>query len=291
MTPHLLVFGPGYAASPIIESASKAGWRVTAACRSAATTEALLASGTEVVDSEAGCLPDGAGVSHILNSAAPGKEGDPMLARWSGWLGKQKQVRSIHYFSSTNVYGDHGGSWVDESTPAIPSLERGKRRVEAEVAWQRQAGLTGARLFIYRLAGIYGPGRNALLSVKEGKARRVIKEGQVFGRIHVDDIAAAVWNALTGESRGGVFNLTDDMPCPPQEVIEAAAAMLGLEPPQAVLFEDADLSPLGRSFYLENKRVGNDKVKAELGLRLRYPSYREGLGALLQTMETDTDRA
>lgn len=285
MAKHLLVFGPGYTARPIMERAKRAGWHVSASYRSPEGRSALETAGYCAVPFEAAALAENQTATHILTSIAPPASGDPVLATWGPWLRKQDGLQSLHYLSSTNVYGDHGGDWVDEKTPPTPSLERGIRRVAAEKNWQQLAEKLSCGCFIYRLAGIYGPGRNALNSLKIGKARRVIKNGQVFGRIHLADIEAAIWAAATGSHRGGIFNLADDLPCPPQEVVEAAAKMLGMEPPAEELIENADMSSMARSFYAENKRVKNEKTKHELGLELSYPTYKEGLKALLAELK------
>jgi len=287
MIPHLFVFGPGYTAMRIIAKAHDNGWRVTATCRSDTGRQMLETNAIEAVDAASGKLPGTVGVSHVLVGAAPDKDGDAMLRHWSDWLKQQRQLHSVHYLSSTNVYGDHGGAWVDEDSPTNPSLKRGKWRLGAEKAWQIAARRIDTPLFIYRLAGIYGPDRNALLSLQSGKAHRVIKEGQIFGRIHVDDIAAAVWTAAISNQAGDIFNLADDLPCPPQHIVEAAAKLLNTPPPEAVDFNDANLSPVARSFYAENKRVRNNKIKAELGFQLQYPSYKEGLAALLKDMQEE----
>ena len=185
------------------------------------------------------------------------------------------------YLSTTGVYGDHKGGWVDEKTPLAPSTKRGKLRVEAEAAWQHLAAETGLPLHIFRLAGIYGPGRGPFTKVRNGTARRIIKEGQVFSRIHVDDIAQVLEASIQQPRPGAIYNLCDDDPAPPQDVIGYAAELLGLPVPEAVDFETADMSPMARSFYAESKQVRNDRIKADLGVKLLYPDYKSGLKALL----------
>jgi len=288
MSNHLLVFGPGYTAAPIMARAHKAGWVVTCSYRSPENKRALEAQGYQTVAAQAGALSTGhAPISHILASVAPNEAGDPILLGWKSWLKQQFSLRSLHYLSSTNVYGNHDGGWVDETTTEKPSLERGKRRLVAERMWQQLGANIGCAAFVYRLAGIYGPGRNALHSLQVGKARRIIKPGQFFGRIHRDDICETVWSAMTSTHQGGIFNVADDRPTPPQEVISAAADMLGIDAPVEENFEDAAMSPMARSFYAENKRVKNSKIKTELGVKLKYPSYTEGLKALLAAMPPD----
>jgi len=288
MSNHLLVFGPGYTAAPIMARVRKAGWVVTCSYRSPESKSALEAQGYHTVPVQAGGLSAGQlPISHILTSVAPDEDGDPILSDWKSWVRQQFSLRSLHYLSSTNVYGNHNGGWVDETTAENPSLERGKRRLAAEHMWQQLAADMGCATFVYRLAGIYGPDRNALHSLQVGKARRIIKPGQFFGRIHRDDICETVCAAMTGTHQGGVFNVADDRPTPPQEVILAAADMLGIDAPPEENFEGADMSPMARSFYAENKRVKNDKIKTELGVKLKYPSYIEGLKALLADMKSE----
>lgn len=285
MTSQLLVFGPGYSATPVMMQAKEAGWHVFATYRDQEKQESLKASGYTPVSFDNGAAQiDTSAPLHILTSIAPPPGGDPVVETWGEWLsGLRGQVATITYLSSTNVYGDRAGAWVDETTAPKPTLERGKRRLLAEQQWENSADDIGARLFIFRLAGIYGPSRNAFQSLKSGRARCIIKKGQVFSRIHQQDIRDAIWLAINGEHKGGVFNLADDEPTPPHTVIETAATMMGMDTPTRENWETAQMSEMARSFYLESKRVRNDKVKKELGLTLNYPNYRQGLEALLPT--------
>jgi nucleoside-diphosphate-sugar epimerase len=187
----------------------------------------------------------------------------------AGWVG---------YLSTTGVYGDHKGGWVDETTPLTPNSDRGRQRVIAEAQWLA----TGLPVHIFRLAGIYGPGRGPFEKVRDGTARRIIKPGQVFGRIHVDDIAQVLEASINRPNPGTAYNVCDDNPCPPEEVLSHAAHLLGLPDPPAVPFEEANLGPMARSFYSESKRTRNARIKDELGVRLLYPDYPAGLAALLQ---------
>ncbi len=187
------------------------------------------------------------------------------------WLG---------YLSSTNVYGDCGGDWVDERSPLKPSGERGRRRVAAEAGWLDLHRRVGLPVQLFRLAGIYGPGRSALDALKAGTARRVAKPGQVFSRIHVEDLVQTLLASMARPDPGAVYNVCDDEPAAPEEVIAYAASLLGIAPPPLTDFAVADLSPLARSFYADNKRVSDRRIKDELGVALRYPTYREGLAAL-----------
>ena len=281
-TPHLFVFGPGYSASFIITRALEAGWRVSASVRDGAKAANLLARGITPVPLDQKSV-DGAlnGVSHMLSSVAPGADGDPILPFLERCSGQLSSLRWIGYLSSTNVYGDHGGDWVDESMAPSPNLDRGMRRVKAEGAWADFAHTQGAALHIFRLAGIYGPGRNAVRTVLDGKAKRIFKPGQLFSRIHTADIASAVWQAMNSGLDSRIFNLADDHPAPPQDIIEKAALALGVPVPPLVPIEEAELSPMARSFYEESKKVKNDRVKADLGLRLRYPGFDDALADLI----------
>ena len=219
--------------------------------------------------------------THLLVSAPPGEAGDPLLIT-PGFLDLAfPLLKRIAYLSTVGVYGDHDGAWVDETSSLKPVSLRSRQRVAAEMAWQAFAAERCLDLGVFRLSGIYGPGRSAIDNLSAGTARRIIKPGQVFNRIHVGDIGGAVAMALCHQGPLGVFNLTDDEPCPPQDVVTYAARLLGVELPPEVPFEMADLSPMGRSFYGENKRVSNARIKAAFGYAFRYPTYREGLAGCL----------
>ncbi len=285
--PHLLVFGPGYTARAVMARAADAGWRLSGTYRRTEAKADLHARGVAALDIEAISADSLADVTHVLMSIAP-KSGDPVLPRYEAMISAAPHLRWIGYLSSTNVYGDHGGAWVDEDTPPAPGLARGQRRVEAEALWQACARAAGVPLSIFRLAGIYGPGRNALESLRTGKARRIIQPGQVFSRIHVEDIAAAVMAAMDAAATlppYRIYNLADDAPAPPQDVIVYAAKLLGVDPPPAEPLEEAEMSDMARSFYSESKRVRADRIKDELGVRLAYPTYQAGLDALIHDSE------
>ncbi|RCW84500.1 SDR family oxidoreductase [Phyllobacterium bourgognense] len=223
-----------------------------------------------------------AGVTHLVISTSPGQSGDPVLAQFGNTIRHaMPKLQWIGYLSTVGVYGNHGGAWVDESTPCHPLSARSTERVAAEQGWQQLADERGVPLAILRLAGIYGPGRNAFVNLANGSARRLNKSGQVFNRIHVDDIAGAlVFLSLRNEA--GIFNITDDEPAPPQDVVAYAAELMGLEPPEEADFDTAPLTPMARSFYGENKRVSNKRIKA-LGFSFRYPDY----GTAFATMWRD----
>ena len=214
--------------------------------------------------------------THLLISAGPDEVGDPVLRELREEIAK-REFEWVGYLSTTGVYGDHQGDWVDEYTPLNPSTRRGQLRVAAEAEWQAM----DLPLHIFRLAGIYGPGRGPFSKVREGTARRIIKHAQVFSRIHVDDIAQVLAASIAQPNAGSVYNLCDDDPAPPQDVIGHAAELLGLPLPEAVGYEMAELTPMARSFYAENKRVRNDRIKDELGVVLKFPDYRLGLQSLL----------
>ena len=217
--------------------------------------------------------------THLVVSVAPDAAGDPVLAAAGATIpAAMPALKWIGYLSTVGVYGDHGGAWVDEAGACTPVSERSRQRIAAESAWLELGRQTGLPVAILRLSGIYGPGRNALANLAEGKARRIVKPGQVFNRIHVDDIAGATAH-LARRRESGIFNVTDDAPAPPQDVVAYAARLMGIEPPPEVAFEDAGLSPMGRSFYGECKRVANARLKAT-GYRMRHPDYRAALDAM-----------
>ncbi len=274
---HLLCFGFGFSAKALAGRLAAEGWKISATSRSPEGLADIAAHGVGPIRF-GGKLPQSA--THIVVSAPPGEAGDPVIAAYGGTL----QAQWTAYLSTTGVYGDHHGGWVDEDTPLTPSTGRGKRRVDAERAWTELAGRTSLGLHIFRLAGIYGPGRNQLLSMKDGTAQRIVKQGQVFSRIHVDDIAKALLCSIDKPNPGRAYNVCDDEACPPQEVVAYAAALLGLPQPPEIPFESAALSPMARSFYAESKRVSNARLKHELGWQPKYPTYREGLKSLLSSL-------
>ncbi len=218
-----------------------------------------------------------------LISIPQDESGDPVLRACAGAFADAPRLRSVVYLSTVGVYGDHGGGWVDEDTPAAPLSARGGNRLAAEQEWRDFGARRGIAVAILRLAGIYGPGRNALTQLARGQARRIVKPGQVFNRIHVGDIAQAI-DAAFARRAAGIFNVADDEPSPPGDPIAFAAALMGVAPPPEISYERAapSMSEMALSFWQECRRVRNDKLKRELGVRLRYPTYREGLRALVE---------
>jgi nucleoside-diphosphate-sugar epimerase len=284
--PHLFVFGLGYTALALVARLTAEGWNISGTCRESARADALRARGVTVhlFDRDrplADIVSALAGVTHVLSSVPPDDAGDAVLDHHARDLAASRALDWVGYLSTTGVYGDRGGGWVDESDARNPSGVRGRRRVAAEDGWLALHRDHGLPVHVFRLAGIYGPGRNALATVRAGTARRVDKPGQVFSRIHVDDIVAVLLASMAQPAPGAVYNVADDDPAPPQDVVAYAAALLGVAPPPLVPFAAAELSPMARSFYDDSKRVRNDRIKRELGVRLAYPDYRAGLRALL----------
>ncbi len=222
------------------------------------------------------------GVTHIVLSIAPDENGDPVLRHHRADLDAAADLQWLCYYSTVGVYGDFGGDWIDETVPLVPRNMRSDYRVIAEQQWRDYAAERGVPLTILRLAGIYGPGRSTFDKLREGTARRVIKPGQVFNRIHVEDIARVTM--LAAEKRlDGTFNMADDEPAPPQDVIEYAAKMIGIPVPPDLPFETAEMTPMQKSFYRDNKRVSNKAIKTALGIDMLYPTYRAGLAQILES--------
>lgn len=282
---HLLCFGLGYSAKVLAARLAAQGWRIAGTGRGAESVHAIAALGYRAFRFDGtSALPPAAldGITHILVSVPPDADGDPVLRRNAALLAERaERFAWVGYLSTTGVYGDRGGGWVNEDAPLAPTGERGVRRLAAETAWLDLHRAHGLPVHVFRLAGIYGPGRNPLAAIIDGTAQRIAKPGQVFGRIHVEDVVAVLMASIAKPNPGRVYNVCDDEPCPPQEVVSYAAHLLGRPPPPEVPFDEARLSPMARSFYAESKRVANRRIKTELGVALRYPTYREGLGALL----------
>lgn len=281
----LFVFGLGYVGAAFAEALRARGWTVAASARNPGQIEALRAQGVEAVDpadrdAMARALT---GVKAILITAPPGPDGCPALESIIPALAQAQAFPDwIGYLSTTGVYGDFDGRWVFETSPLKAQSIEGARRVGAERDWQEVGRGMGLTVTVFRLPGIYGPGRSALDRLRAGEGRRIVKPGQVFSRIHVDDIVSGLLASLDKPRAGGVYNLVDDEPAPPQDVMEHAAHLLDVPVPPDLPFNELGLSPATRRFYAENKRVSNARAKAELGWAPAYPTYREGLAAILK---------
>lgn len=285
----LFCFGLGYTAGVLSRRLMAQGWSVRGTSRSEVACAELTAQGITAwtfdrdrpLADPAAAL---AGVTHILASVPPDEAGDPVLDLHGADIAAlSPTLQWAGYLSTTGVYGDRGGGPVDEASTRRPSTVRGERRVAAEDGWCGLWRGRGVPMHLFRLAGIYGPGRNALETVRHGQAHRIVKPGQVFSRIHVDDISAVLEASMARPNPGAAYNVCDDEAAPPQDVIAFACELLGVEPPPEVPFEAAELSDMARSFYAENKRVANGRIKHELEVTLRYPDYRAGLRALLKS--------
>ena len=285
--PRLFCFGLGYTALALARRLRAEGWQVGGTCREPDRATALHADGIAAIVADGDRPPADpdrliADATHLLASVPPDAAGDPALALWGPAIARHHRgLAWVGYLSTTGVYGDRDGGWVDEASPLAPTGERGQRRLEAEAAWSALIA-DGVPVHLFRLAGIYGPGRSALDTVRAGRAQRVVKLGQVFSRVHVDDIARSLAASIAAPRPGAVYNVCDDNPAPPDEVIAFACELLGVAPPPEIPFDQAELSEMARSFYADNKRVSNRLIKQELGVRLEYPDYRAGLQALWQ---------
>ena len=281
----LFCFGLGYSARTLVHRLLAEGWTVAGTTRDGgrhdlpdSVTVLPFDRGRPLADAGAAL----AGATHVLSSVPPDREGDAVLDMHGTALRElAPRLAWIGYLSTTGVYGDRDGGWVDEDTPPAPDVDRARRRLAAEEGWRALPGPA----HIFRLGGIYGPGRSPLERVRRGEARRIVKPGQVFCRIHVDDIAGAVAASMARPvPEGRIYNVVDDEPAPPQDVIAEAARLLDVTPPPEEPFEGAELSPMAASFYNDSKRVSNRRLREELGYAPRYPDYRAGLRALLAGM-------
>jgi len=282
----LFAFGLGFSAHALAKRLCAKGWQIAGTARDEDKMERLKREGYGLVqfsgepdNDEVSKLLQGA--THLLHSIPPGAEGDPVLAWYRREIAALPSLKWIGYLSTVGVYGDQEGDWVDESTPPKPNTARTGARVEAERAWLQFGRELGVPAHIFRLAGIYGPGRSVFDKLKAGTARRIKKDGQVFSRIHVEDIASVLESSIAQPRAGAVYNVADDEPAAPGEVVAYAAELMGVPTPPEVAFADADLTPMARSFYEGSRRIRNVRIKSELGITLRYPTYREGLAALL----------
>jgi nucleoside-diphosphate-sugar epimerase len=281
-------FGLGYCARRLIQ---REPWiEASGTARTAVSVAALRDEGVEAYQFDGGeaepALEQALGKAEAIVVSIPPRDGaGATLERFGRTIAAAPGLRRIVYYSTIGVYGDHGGAWVDETSATRTRTARGLARLEDEARWTAAAGARGAEADILRLAGIYGPGRNALVNLRRGEARRIVKQGQVFNRAHVDDIAQISSLALTRGLEGAIWNVADDEPAPPQDVIAYAAGLLGLDPPPEEAFEGATLSAMAREFYADNKRVSIAKAKAELRFAPAYPTYREGLKGLAEAGE------
>jgi nucleoside-diphosphate-sugar epimerase len=283
---NIFCFGLGYSAERFHQLYSNDVNSFTGTTRSPEKQAALKAKGVEAHVMTPGrdnpALEAAmSSADYLLVSAAPDGAGDPILREYETQLMRCSRLKCIIYWSTVGVYGDHGGRWIDETAPLKAISERGQRRIIAEKAWTALGKKLGISVQLHRLAGIYGPTRSLIDDYREGTARRIIKEGQVFNRIHVDDIAGAVFKGFHHPEMTGPFNICDDLPCPPQDVVVFASEILGMPPPSEIPFAEAILSPMGRSFYSESKRCSNKRLKQDLGYEMRYPTYESGLQAIL----------
>jgi len=287
----LFVFGLGFSAQGYVRRCGAGYQRVTATRRQLREQATGPAAAGNVVmhafDGSATATPDPAiaaalgRASHLLVSARPDQAGDPALRHFSGPIAGAAGLTHIVYLSTVGVYGDHQGALIEEGAELRPRDAHYRARVAVEQQWLELGRAAGKSVHVLRLAGIYGPGRNQLVKIREGVAHRLIRPGQVFNRIHVDDIAAAIDAAFhRAQVEQRIWNVTDSEPCAPQLPVEYAAELLGVAPPPAIPFEEAELTPMARSFWSGNKRVSNRRMREELGVTLAYPSYREGLAAL-----------
>lgn len=297
MTKNLFIFGLGYSARVFAQTMLADGWQVTGTTRSEEKAADLAKAGFNPIIYAGGVSEDITAALQtadaVLMSIAPDPDeaeahpqfgGDPVLRDFATQLPSLPKEPWLGYLSTVGVYGNHDGAWVDETTDCRPVSRRSKARIAAETAWQTMADAESLTLGIFRLSGIYGPGRNPLEKVARGQGRRINKPGQVFNRIHVNDIASALALAVV-HNKGGIFNITDDEPAPPQDVVAFAAELLDVDVPPLIPFDEADLSPMGRSFYGENKRVSNAKSKADLGLHYSVPDYRTGMKQALTSLK------
>lgn len=285
---NLFCFGLGFTARALAKKIIAQEWGVSGTCRSIEKKDSDFTvfpfDGTNTTNEIDEALSK---ATHLLVSIPPQLSGDVVLQLFGSKIAECENLKWIGYISSTGVYGDTQGDWVDESSPLQPETELNGRRVEAENQWLTMAKQNGLPVMVFRCVAIYGPGRNLILSVQKGRARRIEKPGLVFSRIHVEDLAQVLEASIKNPKPGEIYNVSDDHPSPPSEAVEYACKLLGVEPPPLIPFESAELSEIARGFYLTCKRVSNKKIKEELGVKLKYPNYRSGLDALFKTMKEE----
>ena len=282
----LFCFGLGYAAAHLTDAAAARGMTIAGTRRSEMGCAELTMRGISAFRFDGAAPNQGiakalAQTTHLVASIPPDEEGEPALAQHARDIAASGTLEWIGYLSSTGVYGNRDGGWVDEAAIPEPGSNTARRRLAAEGAWLTLGALNGLPVHIFRLAGIYGPGRNAVERLRAGTARHIEKPGHVFSRIHVHDIVNVLLASMERPRAGAIYNVCDDEPAAQSEVIVHAAGLLGIDPPPAEAYESADLSEAARRFYSENRRVRNNRIKDELGITLHYPSYREGLAALM----------
>ncbi len=290
----LFCFGFGYTAGFLGERLSACGWKVSGTTTSPAKRAFLKKNGLAAwLFDRDHAIPDPfntfADVTHILLSVPPDGNGDPVFNTHGADLAALKKLEWVGYLSTTAIYGDQSGKWVDETTPPAPDSRRGSQRLKAEQQWQSLFLNEGLPLHIFRLSGIYGPGRSAIDSVRSGTARRIDKPGHAFNRVHVDDIVQTLIASMNKPRPGSIYNLADDEPSPSHEVIQFACNLIGIESPPLISYDQAEMAPIVRSFYKDNKRVRNDLIKSELGVQLSHPDYRSGLQACLEVEKETSD--
>jgi len=281
----LFAFGLGFSAQELASRLATKGWTIAGTARNAPKIDQLRKRGLQATQfsGESGSQDLSRllkGTTHLLHSIPPETRGDPVLAHCRQEIANLSSLTWIGYLSTVGVYGDQQGDWVDEETPPKPNSQRTESRVAAEQAWLEFGAEIGVPVHVFRLAGIYGPGRSVFDKLHAGTARRINKNGQVFSRIHVEDIVGVLQASIANPRAGAIYNVADDEPAAPGDVVAYAADMIGVAPPPEIAFEDADLSPMARSFYEGSRRIGNALIKSELGVELRYPTFREGLAAL-----------
>lgn len=282
MANHILFLGIGYTAQRLAAALLEGGWQVSGTARNVAKKDLDPRIKLFAFDGKQR-LADGidiSSVTHIVHSIAPAETGDVVLRQAADLCALTPALTWFGYLSTTGVYGDRQGGKVTEDDAPKPTSARAQRRVIAECEWRQYFAPTAVRYQIFRLAGIYGPVRNVLAQLKAGEARIIDRPGQVFSRIHVDDIVAVLQASIAAPKDGAIYNVADDLPSASGDVIRYAAQLLGVAPPTAIPFEEADLSPMALSFYAQCRRVIAARTKADLGWSPRYPTYREGLQAI-----------
>ena len=283
MTATLLSIGHGFTAREFGTFVQSHDWRVIGTTRSESKAQHLTDLGVEPLVWPGSDLSGAIrAATHILVSAAPDEHGDAFFNAYQDQLSAAPNLRWVGYLSTTGVYGDHGGAWVDEDTPVVPTTKRGQHRVVAEKQWLN----SDLPVHVFRLAGIYGAGRGPFEKLRNGTARLVKKSGQIFGRIHIEDIAQSLYASTQFPNPGRIYNLSDDEPAAPEDILTYAAELLNMPLPPSVDFETADMKPMARSFYSECKRVRNDRMKDELGVKLKYTGYKEALNAILKAEQS-----